>query len=58
MLIVTHMPQIESSIERSPLQVAIDPGLKKKIIEVAKREGISQAEVMRRAFVFYYASQN
>jgi hypothetical protein len=50
------MPPVES-IERSPLQVALDPGLKKKIIETAKREGISQAEVMRRAFVFYYASQ-
>lgn len=45
------------SIERSPLQVNVDPGLKKKIIEVAKREGISQSEVLRRSFVYYYASQ-
>jgi hypothetical protein len=57
MLILTQMENAES-IQRSPLQVALDPGLREKLEETAKREGISLAEVFRRSFIFYYASQN
>jgi Ribbon-helix-helix protein, copG family len=57
MSLLIYMENTES-IKRSPLQVALDPGLREKLDEVAQREGISLAEVFRRAFIFYYASQS
>jgi hypothetical protein len=57
MLIVTQMKSSES-VSQSPLQVAMDPGLRRRLEEVAQKEGISLAEVFRRAFLFYYASQS